>query len=214
MFTMGKGATSSYLRKVKLNTRRSKETELVTVDMFMPEMLWSFYFIQAQGYRAECVGLYQDNKSAQLLMKNGQFSSGKKTKQIKAKFFYVKDKVDDGDMQVIDCPIEEMWAGVLTKPLQGMGFKKMRAQLMNCVIEYEENKIRETSSNSGLLTGRGSRTFPFQTPQECVGQNRSNRSKWTTVGQNRSKGSKWTKKQLRVSRTISRMRQMSARGGE
>ena len=75
-------------------------------------------------------------------MKNGQFSSRKKKKHIKAKFFYIKDKVDDGNMQVIDCPTEEMWANVLTKPLQGMAFKKMRAQLMNCAIEYKENEIR------------------------------------------------------------------------
>ncbi len=58
MFTMGKGATSSYSRKVKLNTRSSTETELVTADMYMPEMLWTLYFIQSQGYGAECVGLY------------------------------------------------------------------------------------------------------------------------------------------------------------
>ncbi len=55
--------------------------------MFMPDMLWSLYFIQAQGYKAECVGLYQDNISTQLLIKNGKMSSGKKTKHIKANSF-------------------------------------------------------------------------------------------------------------------------------
>ena len=64
VFTLGKGATSSYSRKVKKsNTRSSTETELYTADMFMPEMLSSLHFIQAQGYEAECVGLYQDNIS-------------------------------------------------------------------------------------------------------------------------------------------------------
>jgi hypothetical protein len=58
-------------------------------------------------------------------MKNGQFSSGKKTKHIKAKFFFFKDRVDDGEMRVIDCPSVNMWADVLTKPLQGMAFKRM-----------------------------------------------------------------------------------------
>ena len=61
MFTMGKGATSSYSRKLKLNTRSLTETELVAADMYTPEMLWTLYFIQSQGYRAECIGLYQDN---------------------------------------------------------------------------------------------------------------------------------------------------------
>ena len=100
-----------------------KVIELVTADMYMLEMLSTLYFIQSQGYGAECIGLYQDSISAQLLMKNGHFSSGKKTKHIKAKFFFIKDKVDEGEMRIFDCPTEQMWADVLTKPLQGMAFK-------------------------------------------------------------------------------------------
>ena len=46
-------------------------------------------------------------------------------KHIKAKFFFIKDKVDNGEMQIIDCPTEQMWADVLTKPLQGIAFKQM-----------------------------------------------------------------------------------------
>jgi hypothetical protein len=102
MFTMGKGAATSYSRKVKLNLRSSTKTELLTSDMYMPEMLWLLYFIQSQGYELKCVGLYQDNISMQLLIKNGRFSSGKKTKHIKAKFFFIKDRVDSGEIKVID----------------------------------------------------------------------------------------------------------------
>jgi len=61
MFTMGKGAVSSYSRKVKLNTRSSTKTELVVADMYVPEMLWSLYFMESQGYKVECIGLHQDN---------------------------------------------------------------------------------------------------------------------------------------------------------
>ncbi len=52
MFTMGKGAVSSYSRKVKLNTRSSTETELVVTDQYMPEMLWSLYFIRESRIRS------------------------------------------------------------------------------------------------------------------------------------------------------------------
>jgi hypothetical protein len=91
MFTLGKGAMSSYSRKVKLGTRSSTETELVTMDMYMPEMLWSLHFIEVQGYATECVGLYQDNISTKLLIKNRRMSSGNRTKHIKAKFFFITD---------------------------------------------------------------------------------------------------------------------------
>jgi hypothetical protein len=173
MFTMGRGATTSYSRKLKLNSRSSTETELLTSDMYMPEMLWSLNFIQAQGYEPECVGLYQDNISTQLLIKNGRFSSGKKTKHIKAKFFFIKDRVDSGEIRVIDCPAEEMWANVLTKPLQGMAFRSMRAQLMNCAINYEDE---EEKTPPRLMPVRGSKSVTWkdtkhqslQAPQECV----------------------------------------------
>ena len=47
---MGWGAISSYSRKIEVNTRSSTDTKLVSVDAYMPEVLWSLYFIQAQGY--------------------------------------------------------------------------------------------------------------------------------------------------------------------
>jgi hypothetical protein len=54
------------------------------------------------------VGLYQDKISTQLLINNGTFSSEKKTKHVKAKFFFIKDRVDNGEIEVIDCPLEEI----------------------------------------------------------------------------------------------------------
>jgi hypothetical protein len=84
MFTMGRGSTDlQLLQKNQTKTRSSTETELVAVDMYMPEMLWTLNFIRGQGYETECGGLYQDNISSQLLIKNGKLSSGKKTKHIK-----------------------------------------------------------------------------------------------------------------------------------
>ena len=138
VFTMGNGATSSYSRKLKANTRISTTTKLFTVDMFMPEMLWTIHFMEAQGYEVECVGLYQDNISTQLLVKNGKMSSKKKTKNIKAKFFFIKDRVYDGEIKVIGCPTEEMWGGIMTKPLPGTTFHVFRAELMTCLVNYED----------------------------------------------------------------------------
>ncbi len=181
MFTLGKGATSSYSGKVKLGMRSSTETKLVMMDMYMPEMLWSLHFIEAQGYAVECVGLYQDNISTQLLIKNGRMSSSKKTKHIKAKFFFIKDRVDDGEIKVIDCPTEEMWVDILTKPLQEMTFRTMRAILMNCPVNYEEAEERTTikkmiKTNANCIPMKKTVSWKppgagaSHTPQECVGR--------------------------------------------
>ena len=108
MFALGEGAVSSYSRKLKTNTRSFTKTELMGADMYMPEMLWSLYFIQSQGCNVETIELYQGNKSMELLMKNGWFSSGKRTKHIKAKFFFIKDRIDSGVMRLDHQPTEEM----------------------------------------------------------------------------------------------------------
>ncbi len=75
------------------------------------------------------MGLYQDNISSQLLIKNGKMSSGKKTKHINAKFFFIKDRVNDGEVKVLNCPTEKMWADIMTTPLQGTAFRVMRAEV-------------------------------------------------------------------------------------
>jgi hypothetical protein len=66
------------------------------------------YFMESKGYDVECKGLYQDNTSMLLLMNDGCFLSGKKTKLIKAKFFFIEDMIDGGEMIMINCPIEGM----------------------------------------------------------------------------------------------------------
>ncbi len=40
-------------------------------------------------------------------------------------------------------PAEEMWADILTKPLQGLAFRTMRAVLINCPINYEDEEETE-----------------------------------------------------------------------
>ena len=135
----------------------------------MPEVLWSLYFIQAQGYGVNYTEIHQDNVSAQMMETNGKFSSSRKTRQIKAKFFFIKDKVDIKEVKIVDCPAGVMWADVLTKPLQGTEFRKMRAQLMNCVMDYIDGEESPTKKRKTLID-QASQQDTIQTVQECVGQ--------------------------------------------
>ncbi len=92
----------------------------------------------------ECIGNQpydQDNISTQLLIKNGKMSSGKKTKHIKVKFFSIKDRIDDGEIRVLDCPTKEMWADIMTKLLQGTASRVMQAELINCPGNYEDPEV-------------------------------------------------------------------------
>ncbi len=105
-------------------------------------------------------------------------SSRKKTKHIKAKFFFIKDRIDDGEIRVLDCPAEEMWADITTKPLQGTAFRVMQAELMNCPVNYEDPKVSDDTHEVGravsarkTVTWKSEVAAPFKTPQECVGKN-------------------------------------------
>eukprot|EP00804_Cyclotella_cryptica_P012544 CCRYP_019916-RA/>CCRYP_019916-RA protein AED:0.26 eAED:0.26 QI:0/-1/0/1/-1/0/1/0/260 len=120
--TMGRGAVLSYSSKQKVNTKSSTEMELVGVDDAISNILWSLYFLQEQGCGTKHAIIYQDNKSAILLESNGKFSSRKRTKHIKAKYFFVTDKVADGDLVIKHTPTETMWAGMNTKPKRGRPF--------------------------------------------------------------------------------------------
>jgi len=111
-------------------------------------------------------------------------SSGKKTKHIKEKFFFIKDRDrgDDGEIRVIDCPTEEMWPDFMMKPLQGMAFRTMQAELMNCPVNYEEPEEDVEEDNFPIsalktMTWKSDVATTFKTPQECVGQNGNRKGK-------------------------------------
>ena len=142
MMSLGKGAPISFSRKQKLNVRSSCEGELVGVDDTLPLILWARNFIEAQGYSVEQNILFQDNKSTILLATNGRWSSSKRTKHIKSRYFFVKDKVESGELSIEHRPTDQMWSYVLTKPKQGAAFHRDRAQLMNCDEDYDDDKER------------------------------------------------------------------------
>jgi hypothetical protein len=64
--------------------------------------------------------------------------SSKCSKHIKAKYFFICHYHNTNELNLQYCPTDQMWADVLTKPLQGYKFCMMRAFLMNCPADYAE----------------------------------------------------------------------------
>ena len=87
MMTLGNGAAYCTSHKQKLNTRSSTESELVAVNDVLGQVLWTRYFLEAQGYPQQPSKIYQDNKSAILLEQNGRASSRKRTRHIDIRYF-------------------------------------------------------------------------------------------------------------------------------
>ena len=134
---------------MKCNTRSSTETELISLHDKLPDVIWTRYFVECQGYEIEENVIFQDNMSALSLEKNGRILSSKRTKHIKAKFFLIKDYYEAGEIDVRYCPTDVMWADVLTKPLQGQSsetcvhFYKTVPEVMMTTLSYKLTNWQE-----------------------------------------------------------------------
>ena len=80
--SLGKGVITGFSTRQKLTTRSSTEAELVAVNDCMSLILWTRYFLEAQGHGVDDAIIYQDNKSAILLEQNGRASSTRRTRHL------------------------------------------------------------------------------------------------------------------------------------
>ena len=152
--SMGRGFPISASMKQKLNTRSSTESELVGVDDLMPAILHTRNFLEAQGYGVSENIIFQDNQSAILLEKNGKASSGKRTKHINIRYFFVTDRIRTGDVSVAWCPTGDMTGDFWTKPNQGALFRKFRDLIMGVVEQPDPGPGKDKSASKKKMAKR------------------------------------------------------------
>ena len=140
--------TNSYLHQFSSIFGGNCITELVGVDDCMPKILWTQYFLEAQGYQIQDSVVYQDNQSAMLLANNGLASSSKRTRHMNIRYFFVTDRIQVGDIRVAYCPTDDMVADFFTKPLQGSKFTHFCDQILN--VQSEPN-VTTTSAQRSVL---------------------------------------------------------------
>jgi hypothetical protein len=51
--SLGKGSITGASKKQKINTQSSTESELVGADDMLPHIMWTRYFIEAQGFNVD-----------------------------------------------------------------------------------------------------------------------------------------------------------------
>ncbi len=141
--SFGQGMAMSYSWKHKINTKSSTKAEIVGVDDSLGHILWACYFMIEQGYDMDALLLYQDNVSVILLETNGRGSSSKHTKHIKVKYFFIKVKVDQGEITIKHCPTKQMWTDINTKPKQGLVFRVFRGHVMGIPANYKDSEHPE-----------------------------------------------------------------------
>ena len=128
--SIGAGNILAKSSKQKLVGKSSTESELIALSDMCSTVVWVREFLIAQGEEPLPAKVYQDNQSAMALIERGR-STAERTRHIKIRYFWVKDRVDMGDINIVYKPTELMIADLLTKPLQGDRFKQLRRMLLN-----------------------------------------------------------------------------------
>ena len=148
---------------------------MVAVDDLMLQILWTGMFLESQGFNVKDNIIHQDNQSAIKLEINGRGSSGKKTRHIIIRYFFVTDRLKKGDARIVYCPTDMLIADFYTKPLQGKQFRIFRNLILNLdkplttnhVSAVSKEKVKPTCPSSSKIKKCGTKVKL----QECVEQN-------------------------------------------
>ena len=118
--------------KQKLMSKSSTDAEIIAVHSSMNSIEELRDLFNELNGEINPVCLYQDNLSAKFLMEHGD-SSSDKSKHMKIRYFYIKEKVDETIINIEYRDTDRMWADLLTKPLtQKKKFFDCRSIIMNC----------------------------------------------------------------------------------
>lgn len=129
--TLGRGAIWSTSNKNSGVDRSSTQAELSAASDVIAHASHQQQILISRGL-SEGIrpGIFnEDNKSTIQLIKNGR-SLNAKTKHINIRYFFTKQFFDNGDFELVHCPTDLMLADILTKPLQGELFFRLRALLL------------------------------------------------------------------------------------
>jgi hypothetical protein len=90
---------------------------------------WARALLDELGYPQKKVPMHVDSTCAIQMLNQGT-GSFKRAKHIKVRFFWMKDLIDQGLIELIYVPTEELVADILTKPITGWKFQYLLYKLL------------------------------------------------------------------------------------
>jgi hypothetical protein len=115
------GAVHCKSAKQQIMTKSSTEAELLSLSNSASQGLHMRNFIMAQGYGCGPVIIYQDNMSYMALIERGR-SAAERMRHIDIRYFWMKERVDQGEPIIKHLETKDIYANLPTKPLQGAQF--------------------------------------------------------------------------------------------
>jgi hypothetical protein len=118
-------------------------------------ILWTNLFREEQGYDINSNILYQDNKSATLLETNGKKSSGKRSRALNIRYFFLTDQVEKETLQLyIVRPMT--WLEIfIPSPYKARSSENSKTQFSDAIINrngIQRYKTRNANTGSRKKT--------------------------------------------------------------
>jgi len=110
------------------------EAELIAQNKVGDLVEWAREMLNEIGYSQKKVPMLVDSTCAMQMVKQGT-GSFKRAKHIKVRYFWLKDLIDEGMLELIYVPTDELVADILTKPLTGWKFQYLLHKLLGWNIE-------------------------------------------------------------------------------
>eukprot|EP00253_Pinus_taeda_P034807 PITA_34807 len=128
LFHMGSRAISWASKKQPIVALSTIEAEYVVATAAACQAVWMRRMLRSLGQEhAKATMIFCDISSAIALSKNSVFH--KQTKHIDTRFNYIRELVNNGEINLPHCSTEEQVAAILTKPLDQKSFEFLRKRL-------------------------------------------------------------------------------------
>jgi hypothetical protein len=131
------GTTLAISRKQKVLARSSTEAELIAIEEVLQYAIFARDLVSELTDSTIKVRVYEDNMSTIKLCNNGK-SNNISTKHIKKKYFVIKEYLDEGTVYLEHLSTEDMIADLLTKPIIGHRFVKLRDLLLGSRVVIDK----------------------------------------------------------------------------
>jgi hypothetical protein len=112
-------------------TKSSTEAELVASAEIVSQGKYIQNILNELHFENKGIRIHQDNMSTIRMIQNNK-PTNQQSRHIDIKYFFLRDRNERENIQLVHTPSSLMTADILTKPIKGNKFKVLRKLLMNC----------------------------------------------------------------------------------